>query len=169
MKKRWTEPRWKHGWTAEEDAELVARFNAGQTATTIAVALGRSRMGVMRRRQWIAQGLEDYQPKRSWTPQEDATLIELLNAGQRPAAIAAALGRSISAVHTRTDVLRGYRRAELPPSRREVASDQVLPPILDRDPCRFLTAEDHAWMEYWRQPRAVRRAQAGGRGGEYRP
>jgi DNA-binding CsgD family transcriptional regulator len=147
--------RWKRFWTPEEEANLVAWFNEGYTAEQIARALGRSRHGVMRRRQELQDGLQRYSPKRLWTPQEDAQLIVMLNAGQPPRAVARALGRSISSVHTRTDVLRD-RQAPLPPTRREVARDRAPPPILPEDPCPFITNEDRAWMNYWRQPRAVR-------------
>jgi hypothetical protein len=149
-------PRRKTFWTAEEDTYLMAAFNRGEAAAAIATALGRSRQGVMRRRQSVADGLVDYWPKKKWTPQDDATLIAMLNAGQGVTAIGRALGRSRCAVHTRTDLLRA-RQAPLPPTRLQVARDVALHPIPKNHYYPFITDEDREWMNYWRQPRAVRK------------
>lgn len=160
MKETIAEARWKCVWTPDEDARLMTAIERGLTTSAISRLLRRSRQGVMRRRQAIAQKLTGYQPRRRWTPQEDAALIERLQAGDPPATIAAALGRTLSAVHTRTDLLRGHRPADLPPSRRAVALGRALPPLRQKKEAAInITAEDYAWMTYWRQPRAVRRAQ----------
>ncbi len=153
--------RFKRFWTSQEDADLVARSNDGQSVEQIARALGRSVEGVKRRRQIVAAEIVDYIPRRLWTPQEDAQLIAMLNAGQTAAETACALSRSIASVHTRTDVLRHRCASLLPPTRLEIARSQVLPPISPPTACAFVTDQDRAWMAYWRQPRAVRLAQAG--------
>jgi DNA-binding CsgD family transcriptional regulator len=163
-------------WTTQQDADLVARCNAGQSAERIARDLGRSVEGVKRRRQKVAAEIVGYTNRRSWTPQEDAQLIVMLTDSRTPREVARALGRSITSVHSRTDFLRARCAPLLPPTRLQVARDRALPPISKDNHCPFITAEDRAWMNYWRQPRVVRKGQApsppvgeGWGGGECRP
>jgi hypothetical protein len=85
--------------------------------------------------------------ERLWTPQEDATLIVRINAGWSRTQIATALGRPYHGVEGR---LRKLAQRGLPVHRPDPETD-----------CRGLTDADAAWMAYWRQPRAQRRAQEG--------
>jgi hypothetical protein len=88
-----------------------------------------------------------------WTPKEDAQLIVAYNAGASAKEIGLLVDRTVNSVTARITKLRdqgapiaGFRHYHKPgPEPR----------------CRFITDEDRAWMAYWSQPRAVRRAQAG--------
>jgi biotin operon repressor len=88
-----------------------------------------------------------------WTPQEDARLIVAYNAGASAKEIGLMIDRTENSVTARITKLRdqgapiaGFRHYH-----------KGKAPI-----CPFITDEDRAWMAYWSQPRAVRRAQVWG-------
>lgn len=91
----------KRPWTPQEDAALRRLLDAGWTHQRIGAALGgRSKQAVTSRWHLLRRGLS----KRPWTAEEDATLRD--TAGYRTCAqIAATLGRTANAVHTRASLL----------------------------------------------------------------
>lgn len=87
--------------------------------------------------------------QRFYTPADDTLLIAGYRAGRSFRQLAADLGRSRASVHSRLSVLADQGRVQRysPKGAKEASID---------DPA--ISAADRAWMAYWRQPRAVRRA-----------
>lgn len=83
--------------------------------------------------------------KRPFTPSEDERLIDMRQKGFTLEAMGRFLGRSEGSVHGRVAELRKQGRLPNRP-----------PPDLTG-----IDDTDLAWMAYWQQPRAVRRAQGG--------
>jgi hypothetical protein len=94
-------------WDAADDAELIRRRLAGETAKTIARALGAHPYAVVNRIAALrAAGLV---PGRGWTAMQDRMLIAAAARGEARADIARRLGRTPAACRQRLHALR--RRA----------------------------------------------------------
>ena len=81
-----------------------------------------------------------------YSPAEDALLIAGYQAGWSHARLAAELQRPLSSIRSRLT-----RLAEVGRAQRRTARPGRPP-----QPETGITAEDIAWMAYWRQPRATR-------------
>ncbi|HRY16581.1 MAG TPA: hypothetical protein P5330_12005 [Candidatus Competibacteraceae bacterium] len=99
---------------------------------------------------------------RRYTREEDDRIIALRQQGMKWQHIADRLGRSFQSIHHRVQVLKTLRGSSQ--IRKRAAFDggiasSIAPLPVRPDPKNGITYEDLAWQRYWRQPRAVRRAQ----------
>lgn len=122
-----TAPRWlPHTvvgarWSEVEDARLQREFAAGLTTAQIASKLERTpravhaRIGLLRRRGAdLPRRREAVRDEDRWSDVDDKRLVDGYQAGRTLLELAGELERTIAAVSSRVDVLRG-RGVDLPP------------------------------------------------------
>lgn len=143
-------PRRSRPWTAAEDLALAEGVARGDSPASIAAGLGRTAGGVKSRRTALqARGtpLPPFARVRRWSVADDAMLADALRRREADARIAEQLGRTVSAVRARSELLRKrgdalasrrprwteHRRDALASKRRAGASIRELAEEFERD------------------------------------
>ena len=115
-----TDKRRHRPWSEEEHAEAVGMARAGHSAAKIARRIGRTPAAVKSRLHGVIRDEStpcDLAPdgRVTWTPGDDARLVDLTLAGRSVGQTAEAMGRSSKAITARRRQLRD--RGELEPQR----------------------------------------------------
>lgn len=99
-----------------------------------------------------------------YSPEEDDFILSMHQQHVSWQEIADALDRSFDSVKHRFRMLKVQHGIPPRTKRKPTPLPQQMLPLPTRpSPKTGITAEDLEWQRYWRQPRAVRRAQEGAR------
>lgn len=123
-------------WSDSQDAALLKMAAEGLDLVAMADRLGVSVSAARHRLQRLRRETPSGARGRRWTPDEDDRLLSLVADGQSNRQVAEALGRTVTAVHSRLKKLRDHSgpRADAPsaPAARGPSHDPSPPPSARR-------------------------------------